>query len=47
LTVAQEKTRKELQEVHMKVTKAYKFALDAWGRSQENRVWLENSKLKL
>lgn len=33
--------RKELKEVHHKVSDTYELALDAWGKSTENRTWLE------
>ncbi len=33
--------RKELKEVHHTVADTYDLALDAWGRSTENRTWLE------
>lgn len=39
--------RKELKEVSIKVSETYQFALEAWGKSTENRNWLENSKLRL
>ena len=33
--------RKELKEVDRKVTGTYDLALEAWGKSTENRRWLE------
>lgn len=33
--------RKELKEVHHTVADTYDLALDAWGKSTENRTWLE------
>ena len=38
--------RKSLNGVDRKVSETYKLALDAWGTSAENRVWLENNTLK-
>ena len=33
--------RKELREVNHKVSDTYELALEAWGKSTENRNWLE------
>lgn len=41
LKVSQISMRKELKEVHQKVSDTYDLALEAWGKSTENRVWLE------
>lgn len=41
LRVGQVAMRKELKEVHHKVSDTYDLALDAWGKSTENRTWLE------
>lgn len=45
LKVEQHNLRKEIKEVDRKVSETYQLALDAWGRSMENRHWLENSKV--
>jgi len=34
--------KKEIREVKHKVNDTYELALDAWGKSTENRVWLES-----
>ena len=47
LQAGQRELKKELREVKDKVTDTYNLALDAWGQSTENRVWLENSTLKV
>ena len=36
--------RNELKEVKYKVSETYELALEAWGTSKENRVWLESEK---
>lgn len=36
---------KELKELDRKVTDTYELALEAWGTSTENRMWLESDKL--
>ena len=41
LRTGQVAIRKELKEVHHKVSDTYELALDAWGKSTENRTWLE------
>ena len=41
LRAGQISIRKELKEVHHKVADTYDLALDAWGKSTENRNWLE------
>lgn len=41
LKIGQTAIRKELKEVHHKVTDTYDLALEAWGQSTENRTWLE------
>ena len=41
LRTGQVSIRKELKEVHHKVSDTYELALDAWGKSAENRTWLE------
>ncbi len=34
--------RNETREINRKVSDTYQLALDAWGKSTENRLWLEN-----
>ncbi len=41
LRTGQVAIRKELREVNHKVSDTYELALDAWGKSTENRTWLE------
>ena len=41
LKASQIEIRKEVKAVHDKVTDTYELALDAWGKSTENRTWLE------
>jgi len=41
LKVGQKELSKELRKVKDKVNATYEIALDAWGQSTENRVWLE------
>ncbi len=36
---------KELKKLDRKVSDTYELALEAWGTSTENRVWLESDKL--
>ncbi len=36
--------RKGLKEVERKVTGTYDLALEAWGKSTENRRWLEGER---
>ncbi len=38
---------KELKELDRKVSDTYELALEAWGTSTENRMWLESDKLKI
>lgn len=38
---------KELKELDRKVSDTYELALEAWGTSTENRIWLESDKLKV
>lgn len=38
---------KELKELDRKVSDTYELALEAWGTSTENRMWIENNKLKV
>ena len=40
--IGQMELKKEIREVKHKVNDTYELALDAWGKSTENRVWLEN-----
>ena len=42
MRVGQLELKKEIREVKHKVTDTYELALDAWGKSTENRVWLES-----
>lgn len=43
LKAGQIEIRKDIQKVDAKVSETYDIALDAWGRSKENRNWLENA----
>lgn len=43
LKAGQIEIRKDIQKVDVKVSETYDVALDAWGRSKENRHWLENA----
>ncbi|MCM1257332.1 MAG: hypothetical protein NC307_05725, partial [Roseburia sp.] len=45
LTQGQIELRKEVDEINIKVSKTYDLALYAWGKSTENRHWLENERL--
>ena len=38
---------KELKKLDRKVSDTYELALEAWGTSTENRMWLESDKLKV
>ena len=38
---------KELKKLDCKVSDTYELALEAWGTSTENRMWLESDKLKI
>jgi hypothetical protein len=42
MRVGQLELKKEIREVKHKVNDTYELALDAWGKSTENRVWLES-----
>ena len=42
MRVGQLELKKEMREVKHKVNDTYELALDAWGTSTENRVWLQN-----
>ena len=42
LKAGQLEIRKDMKELDRKITDTYNLALDAWGTSMENRVWLEN-----
>lgn len=42
MRVGQLELKKEIREVKHKVSDTYELALDAWGKSTENRVWLES-----
>nr|WP_304430237.1 hypothetical protein [uncultured Acetatifactor sp.] len=42
MRVGQMELKKEIREVKHKVNDTYELALDAWGKSTENRVWLES-----
>lgn len=46
MRAGQMELKKEIREIKHKVNDTYELALDAWGQSPENRVWLENSTLK-
>lgn len=41
IRASQIEIRKEIKAVDDKVTDTYELALDAWGKSSENRTWLE------
>jgi archaellum component FlaC len=41
LKVGQKELAKEIRQVKDKVNATYDLALEAWGQSTENRVWLE------
>lgn len=41
LKAGQRDLGKEIRKVRDKVNDTYEIALDAWGQSTENRVWLE------
>ncbi|MDE7249972.1 MAG: hypothetical protein K2N82_08810 [Lachnospiraceae bacterium] len=38
---------KELKKLDCKVSDTYELALEAWGTSTENRMWLKSDKLKV
>ena len=38
---------KELKKLDCKVSDTYELALETWGTSTENRMWLESDKLKI
>lgn len=40
--IGQMEMKKEIREIKHKVNDTYELALDAWGKSTENRVWLQN-----
>ena len=42
MRIGQMELKKEIREVKHKVNDTYELALDAWGTSTENRVWLQN-----
>ena len=42
MRIGQMELKKEVREVKHKVNDTYELALDAWGTSTENRVWLQN-----
>ncbi|MDE7254022.1 MAG: hypothetical protein K2O32_13930 [Acetatifactor sp.] len=42
MRVGQMELKKEIREVKHKVNDTYELALEAWGTSTENRVWLQN-----
>lgn len=41
LEVGQAEIKKELYMLNRQIADTYRLALDAWGKSAENRVWLE------
>ncbi len=41
LEVGQAEIKKELYMLNRQIADTYRLALDAWGKSTENRVWLE------
>ena len=46
LKAGQRELKKEIMELKDKVTVTYNLALEAWGQSTENRVWLEEESKK-
>lgn len=44
IKIEQVEMKKELKQIDYKVSKTYEIALDAWGQSTENRIWLEKNK---
>lgn len=44
LKLGQREIRNTLKELDCKVSDTYQLALDAWGTSTENRVWLEKAR---
>ena len=44
LRAGQIEIRKDLKALDDKVSETYQLALDAWGKSTENRTWLEKSQ---
>ena len=47
LNSGQLELKKGSREILKKVSETYELALEAWGKSTENRVWLDGKKLKL
>lgn len=43
LKVGQADIRKDIKKVDKRVSDTYELALDAWGKSTENRMWLESA----
>lgn len=41
LKAGQAELRKEVRKLDQKVSATYELALEAWGKSTENRAWLE------
>ncbi len=47
LKIGQEVLRDDVRILDIKVTRTYELALEAWGKSTENRFWIQNSRMKL
>lgn len=43
IKIGQAELRKDMKELKLKVNETYELALDAWGQSTENRVWLDKT----
>lgn len=43
LKAGQADIRKDIKKVDKRVSDTYELALDAWGKSTENRMWLESA----
>ncbi len=43
LEAGQRELKKELRQIKDKVNDTYDLALEAWGQSTENRVWLDKT----
>ena len=43
--IGQMELRSDIIKLERRISDAYQLAFDAWGRSTENRSWLEQSKM--
>ena len=43
IKIGQAELRKDMKELKLKVNETYELALDAWGQSTKNRVWLDKT----